>query len=665
MLAVRTPGAVVALALPLFLASSSLANPGDIRWMFQGIEDIVCADLIKDNDGDFYPEVIVESYDAGAGTADHLYCLSGASPGPAPTVLWSARPPGGPSNSGGYGAQCVNGTSDLNGDGIEDVLLGTAWGGRTAYGIDGKSGAVIWDFDTYSDTPPSPAASGWVYTIKSVTDVTGDGHDDVVFGVGSDNNRAYHVDGATGAVLWSINLGDAIFSSTVVPDVNGDGKVDVAVGVGDLAEAVWMLKGGATGAPVIWTVPASGTVHGLATIEDLDGDDIPDVVAALWDVDKTVVALSGADGSEIWDYRLGTYGMRVEILDDVNGDGIQDIALASWADGAFVMSGIDGTVEWSYFGSGDFWAIDRVDDLNGDGINDVAAGSFDQNVYALDGVDGSLLWSRGLGNRLYDVQGTPDLTGNGVPDVFAGTQRISGVGGRAFLLEGGDNATPVRITALVEARSGLAGVELRLRGAEDATEAWVERSPADLDDGAARASFRHEVQEAHEEGRLTTREAIEARTHDPGLVWTRLGEGTVPVRTGRATWVDATAEEGRSYRYRFALLREGTPFGYSQAVTVSRSGAIAGIRPLRVHPNPGRGPVTVEFELPSAQGWRMEAFDAAGRRVATRTGEAGAGTVQVSWDGRDGNGGALADGVYFLRVETGESVSTAKVTRLR
>jgi len=119
-------------ALPWFLIlllfpAPALPAGGDLIWFFQGVEDVYGIDDIEDVDGDSIPDVIVESYDAGA-VGDHLYCLSGASSIVA-DVIWSTKPAGGLSSGGGYGDECLVVGPDYDGDGHEDVLLGTAWGG--------------------------------------------------------------------------------------------------------------------------------------------------------------------------------------------------------------------------------------------------------------------------------------------------------------------------------------------------------------------------------------------------------------------------------------------------------------------------------------------------------------------------------------------------------
>ena len=166
-----TPTLTLTLAVTLLLSiihpPSLMADPGDLVWVFQGIENVECVGWIADQNGDTVPDALVETYDSGA-SGDHIYCLSGAGGSP-PAVIWSDRPPGGPSSSGGYGDKCLNSSPDLDGDHGQDVLLGTAWGGRTAYGMNGATGSVIWSFDTYLELD-----SGWIYEIRSFPDMDGE-----------------------------------------------------------------------------------------------------------------------------------------------------------------------------------------------------------------------------------------------------------------------------------------------------------------------------------------------------------------------------------------------------------------------------------------------------------------------------------------------------------
>ena len=85
-------------------------------------------------------------------------------------------------------------------------------------------------------------------------------------------------------------------------------------------------------------------------------------------------------------------------------------------------------------------------------------------------------------------------------------------------------------------------------------------------------------------------------------------------------------------------------------------------------PNPARGDVALDLRLPSAAAVRLEAFDLAGRRVATiASGTRPAGEWRVRWTperaGADGR--RLAPGVYLVRVRIGSLAATRRIVLIR
>ena len=70
-------------------------------------------------------------------------------------------------------------------------------------------------------------------------------------------------------------------------------------------------------------------------------------------------------------------------------------------------------------------------------------------------------------------------------------------------------------------------------------------------------------------------------------------------------------------------------------------------------PNPSRGPVHIDFQLPQRQWLRLDAYDAQGRRVASIAGGwPDAGRHTRTWQGTDDRGNRLPTGVYFILLET-------------
>lgn len=87
---------------------------------------------------------------------------------------------------------------------------------------------------------------------------------------------------------------------------------------------------------------------------------------------------------------------------------------------------------------------------------------------------------------------------------------------------------------------------------------------------------------------------------------------------------------------------------------------------LRASPNPTTAGVELSFQSTGLSPLTLEIYDAAGRLV--RTQELGAlpvGSQTHYWNGLDGNGSALAQGVYFLRLSSADLEASTRVVLLR
>jgi len=671
------PGFLLLLAAARLVAATPLAAaPGDVIWVFQGIENINASAEVPDLDLDGVPEIATETFDSGAGTADHLYLLSGGSTG-VPQILWSARPPGGPSSSGGYGDDCLNGAPDLDADGFPDLVLGTAWGGRSAYGINGRTGATLWSFDTYIHTPPIPATSGWVYTIHPIADLDNDLVADVIFGCGSYNDGAYAVNGSTGSVIYRLNALDAIYSSAPLGDVTGDGKAEAVFGGGDGDTRAYCVSGASVGtATTQWIVSLGGTAWHTHEFVDVNGDQRDDVLFAVYSAAGQARCVSGVNGAPIWTYTTGAsdFGMRIVPLDDVNGDQVPDVVVGSYDNATHVVSGASGAPIWvrdaGTLNGGDVWAVDRVDDVTGDGISDVIAGSFDRQAYLYDGVTGDLIWSVDVGARVMSVRGVSDLSGNGVPDVLVGTQMLSGVGGRLFCLEGNDAAGVAMPEPTVVARTAGIAIEWAVDAFAPGTTFNAYRR--DLEAAAAGGSRDQEIVSLQAElaraglrARDMMRLEAELSADDPFIQLNAdpiLGDGAV------ARFLDRTAVAGSRYEYRIGFTEPGTPAElYLVPVMATAAGTPA--MPLRLSlPRPQPARTAVHLELAMAEGIAADVMVAAPNgRVVRHLGRglrAEEGPAAIVWDGRDDAGEPAAQGVYLVTATAGPLRATRKVVFL-
>jgi hypothetical protein len=99
-------------------------------------------------------------------------------------------------------------------------------------------------------------------------------------------------------------------------------------------------------------------------------------------------------------------------------------------------------------------------------------------------------------------------------------------------------------------------------------------------------------------------------------------------------------------------------------VDLTQGSSTVVLEPAR--PNPSGGPTSFAYSVPQAQRVNLSLVDVRGRRVATLIhGQQPPGRHVVPWDGRDDTGNAVASGVYFLRLETGQAARTQKVVLTR
>ncbi len=84
------------------------------------------------------------------------------------------------------------------------------------------------------------------------------------------------------------------------------------------------------------------------------------------------------------------------------------------------------------------------------------------------------------------------------------------------------------------------------------------------------------------------------------------------------------------------------------------------------YPNPFNPRTTISFQLPDAAHIRLEVFDIRGRRVTVLVDDVmGSGVTSAEWDGLDSQGERVASGVYFYRLQAGDSESTRKMVLTR
>ncbi len=133
-------------------------------------------------------------------------------------------------------------------------------------------------------------------------------------------------------------------------------------------------------------------------------------------------------------------------------------------------------------------------------------------------------------------------------------------------------------------------------------------------------------------------------------------DGTHPATSGRIKVANLLLD---------FLQTDATAQPWYLAATVSVAPTAAADLPLTLAPNPTLRDVEVSFTARPGERWRLEVLDLAGRRVRELGDGVGDGSAQVMrWDARDGRGGRLRAGVYWVRLESGRDASTRRVALL-
>jgi len=308
------------------LLTAAHAQPGpELLWSFQANGNMQAIAAIPDISGDGEPDIVFEGYENGPSGVDRVFAIRGNSSGVG-SVIWSARPIGGASSGGGWGDNCLRLGPDLNGDGTPEVLLGTAWGGRTAYALNGGTGVTLWSYDTYAHYGSN--SSGWIYAMD---DLGSDLNGDVVAALGDNSPvspRIVAYAGDDGHVLWQRPPQGSIWNLTFINDITGDGVSDVAIGFNTTRAC--RVCSGLTGA-TIWNTPSSDWTWAVDRIADVTEDGVNDVVG---DFDGYVHLLNGVTGAIFWSWLNPTADkvMTIRGVPDLNGNGIADVVAGTGGD---------------------------------------------------------------------------------------------------------------------------------------------------------------------------------------------------------------------------------------------------------------------------------------------------------------------------------------------
>lgn len=289
-------------------------------------------------------------------------------------------------------AYWINPAGDINGDGLDDFLMGTSHSGRngwesgTTYLILGRSQAD-WGMRRWLNNSADAVFLGDYanysgYAVAGGGDINGDGLDDILIGSGGRVSvlttypgRAFLVFGRT-AADWGgsfkiASQSNVIFNGekaldqagvgvSIIGDVNGDGYDDFIISSngddsgGDSAGKVYLFLGkqnwssslslGSSNASFIGRYAGQAVGYCISRLGDVNGDHVPDfIIGSYTDVGETYLvfgrssvnwgknySLSNADVIFISENIGDKAGFLVADAGDVNNDGLGDILIGAY-----------------------------------------------------------------------------------------------------------------------------------------------------------------------------------------------------------------------------------------------------------------------------------------------------------------------------------------------
>ena len=401
------------------------------------------AEIVGDVNGDNFDDIMVSAPEFSYPTSDEgiVYLYLGSASGPSTSPDWSYH---GDQFYGVFG-RCISGGGDINGDGYDDVIIGTP-----KYSINVAADGVAFLFyggpDGLSELPEWYATSSIIdsrfgFSINSDGDFNNDGFSDIIIGMSMENDDLYYFEAERKVFIY--------YGSPDGPQWEAD---------------------------VVLSAPDSNIYYGQSiTSANINGDDYDDVIIsgsnyrpgpASPSMLVYLGSAAGISGEVYQDYFNSKSIQLVENAGDVNNDGYEDIIALREYPVLFTGSatGLSEQPIWTFVTT--TWpgsqCLEGVGDINLDGYDDVMIGSSyyaghigsESSTFLLffgreAGLSDFPVWwnylsgSAGSENNSISVSGKGDINNDNYPDILTGlasTETASGIVGSVSLFQGGKMA---------------------------------------------------------------------------------------------------------------------------------------------------------------------------------------------------------------------------------
>ena len=128
-------------------------------------------------------------------------------------------------------------------------------------------------------------------------------------------------------------------------------------------------------------------------------------------------------------------------------------------------------------------------------------------------------------------------------------------------------------------------------------------------------------------------------------------------------YTDRSVAPGNSYRYQIGVID-----GDGEFMSPIQSVRVAPLQSVleQNRPNPFNPQTTIHYTLAAAEHVTLSVYDATGRLVRTLVNQdQAAGARDVTWNGHDDRGNAVASGVYFYKMTAGKFTETRRMVLLK
>ncbi|MFH2050471.1 MAG: S8 family serine peptidase [bacterium] len=267
-------------------------------------------------------------------------------------------------NGGGTNGAVV---TDIDGDGDNEVVVGSRNGG--AVNILHHDGSLLsgWPNGTYSQTPPS------------IGDVDGDGDMEIVPGCDGGWIQVHHHNG-TLLSGWPQSVGGQVIQSPALADIDNDGKLEIFCGSGNNNVYGWRYDG--TLLPG-WPITVGDRALNGPSIGDIDGDGDLEILLGAWD-NKVYAWHHDETTVNGWPISIPDCPQGTPSLADVDGDGKLEVFVTAcaWPNIRHVYGWKDNGTPLPGWPVQNVWAVQgpTIGDIDGDGDLEILTGESDNDT---------------------------------------------------------------------------------------------------------------------------------------------------------------------------------------------------------------------------------------------------------------------------------------------